>query len=202
MVYDLPLLEERVKLHHVTTLHLVCGLSFTVTGAIIAIYNYTIPFWGGALLVAGLITLGFTIFKNKWMTARKINLAARIKELIISLAVMSYSIVQHWKFPAIIFGILSAALVFALYWERAASATLFVHVDDNGLKLPLLKRRFIHWWEVEELVLRFGILTINCTNNHFFQWSVSETDFDDETFQQFCNRMIEENIGKRRNDDW
>jgi hypothetical protein len=203
MVYDLPLVEEKVKAHHITTLHLVCALAFIGTGAIVAIYNYTLPVWWGlGLLVTGLLILGLTIIKNKWVISKKINLILRIKELLISVLVGVYSFEQHWKFPSLIFGVLSAALLFAFYWERNSGGLLYVHIDDNGLKLPVVRRRFIPWSEVEQVVLRFGTLTINCIDNHFFQWNILDPDFDNEIFEQFCNVKVEENISKRRNDDW
>jgi len=203
MVYDLPLTEEKVKPHHITTLHLICAFAFIGTGAIIAVYNYTLSIiWGLGLLAAGLLILGLTIAKNKWVISKKINMVLRIKELVISVLVATYSIYQHWKFPSLIFGMLSSALVFALYWERNSGGALYVHVDDNGLKLPVMRRRFIPWAEVDQVVLRFGTLTINCVDNHFFQWTLADPDFDNEIFEQFCSVKIEENISKRRNDEW
>jgi len=202
MVYDLPLVDEKVKPHQVTTLHLICAFAFIGTGAIIAIYNYTIPMWGGALLVVGLLLLGATIFKNKWATDKKMNLILRIIELLIGAVIAVYSVMQHWKFPMGMFGALCAGLVFAIYWERKSAETLYIHVDEDGLRLPVTRRRFLPWVEVENVVMRFGTLTINCVDNHFFQWNINATDQDSEIFEAFCEAKIEENKGKRRNDDW
>ena len=202
MVYDLPLVEEKVKPHQVTTLHLVCALAFIGTGAIIAVYNYVIPIWGGALLALGVLLLAATIFKNKWVTGDNINSVVRIIELIIAGTVAIYSALQHWKFPTGMFTALSAGLVFALYWERRAGATLYVHIDDLGLRLPVVRRRSLQWVEVDQVVYRFGTLTINTADNHLFQWNIADPDFDNEIFEAFCAAKIEENKPKRRNDDW
>jgi len=201
MVYDLPLAEEKVKPHQVTTLHLVCALGFIGTGAIIAVYNYTIPIWGGALLVAGIVLLGLTLFKNRWVT-RTANLPVRIAELLIALAIALYSMTQHWKFPTGMFGVLSAGILFAMFWERKSGAVLYVHIDESGLQLPVLRRRTLPWTEVEEVVLRFSILTINCTDNHLFQWTIADTNTDPEIFEAFCNAQVEKHKSERRNDDW
>ncbi len=202
MEYDLPLAEEKVKPHQVTTLHLVCALGFIGTGAIIAVYNYIIPLWGGALLFAGVLLLGLTIFKNKWVTSKEINPFLRIVELVIALVVAIYSAIQHWKFPTGMFGALSAGLLFALYWERRAGSTLYVHIDDSGLRLPVVRQRALAWTEVDQVVFRFGTLTINTADNHLFQWNVALPDFDNEIFEAYCSAKIEENRPKRRNDDW
>lgn len=200
MVYDLPLVEEKVKPHQVTTLHLVSAFAFIAAGAIIVIYNYTIPGWGLALLLSGLLLLGLTIFKNKWLTGKTVNQAVRIAELFVVAAFEVYSLKMQWKFPIVIFGGLSAALLFALYWERNAGGRLYVHVDDAGLRLPVVRRRFIPWSEIENVVLRFGTITINCLDNHLFQWSIADADLDNEIFEAFCVAKVEENIGKRISD--
>ena len=202
MVYDLPLVEEKVKPHQVTTLHLVSSFAFIGAGAIIVIYNYTIPGWGLALLITGILILGLTIVKNKWITSAKVNPAIRILELLIAISVGMYSYFQQWKFPVVIFSILSAALAFSIYWERNSDNILYVHVDDDGLKLPVVRRRFIPWKEIDNVVFRFGTLTINCLDNHLFQWTIAEQTIDPETFEVFCKRKVDENAKRRRNDEW
>ncbi len=201
MNYDLPLAEEKVKPHQVTTLHLVCALGFIGTGAIITVYNYTIPMWGGALLAAGILLLGVTLFKNKWLT-REVNVPVRVAELLIALAIAIYSVSQQWKFPTGMFAMLSIGILFALYWERKSDAVLYVHADDSGLKLPVLRRRTLPWTEVEEVVLRFGILTINCVDNHLFQWTISDTDIEPGKFEAYCAAQVAAHKSERRNDDW
>lgn len=202
MVYDLQLVDVKVKPHQVTTLHLICAFAFIGTGAIITVYNYTIPKWGAALLVAGILLLGLTMLKNKWVTGKKVNLLFRIIELIIGATIAVYSTIQHWKFPMGMFAALCAGLIFAVYWERKSAETLYVHVDEKGLRLPVTRRRFIPWVEVENIVWRFGTLTINCVDNHFFQWSIASMNYNTEEFETFCNDKIEAHKGKRRNDDW
>jgi hypothetical protein len=122
--------------------------------------------------------------------------------LAIAAIVAIYSATQHWKFPTGMFGVLSAGLLFALYWERKAGGTLYVHIDDTGLRLPVVRQRSLTWVEVDQVVFRFGTLTINTADNHLFQWNIAIPDFDNEIFEAFCSAKIEENRGKRRNDDW
>jgi hypothetical protein len=202
MVYDFPLEDEKVKPHQVTTLHLVCAFAFIGTGAIILVYNYIIPMWGLAALLCGLFILVAAIFKNKWLTGRQINPIVRTAELLIAVCIAIYSLVQQWKFPIVIFGVLSVAILFALYWERAAGNKLYIHIDEEGIKLPVTRRRFIRWSEVEQVILRYGTLTIDCFDNHLFQWNIATPEMDNEVFEAFCTAQVEKNISKRRNDDW
>lgn len=203
MTYDLPLVEKKVKPHQITTLHLVCALAYTGTGAIIAIYNYSIPLWGGALLALGLLLLLLTLFKNRWLTAPATNQPVRIAELCLSLVLAAYSFYKGWLFPAGIFSVLTLATVFAIFWERSALDGLFIHIDENGFHLPVTSRkRFLPWVDIEQVVLRFGILSVNGADNSMQQWSISENDIDPEIFEAFCLAQVATNRSKRRKDDW
>src|ERR1700740_1331683 len=136
MVYNLPVDEVKVKPHQITTLHLVCALAFMVTGAIIFRYNFIITDWGLGLLIAGITLAIITIAKNSLVTKHKINIVLRWVEMAIALTVAIYSITQQWKFPSGIFGVLSAVLLFALYYERDAGQQMGIHIDDEGVRLP------------------------------------------------------------------
>jgi hypothetical protein len=202
MVYDLPVEEEKVKPHQITTLHMVCALAFMGAGAIIFRYNFDITTWGLALLLAGIALVLVTMIKNKWLISNKINPVVRILEAAIAAWMAVYSVMQHWKFPAGIFGVLTAVVLFAIYWERPADRKLAITVDDEGIKLPVTSRkRFIPWTEVEQVLIRFGTLTIDCVQNRLFQWTVPEPQFDPEIFEAWCAARVEENRSKRRTDD-
>ena len=204
MVYDLPVEEEKIQPHQVTTLHLVGALAFTVAGAIIFRYNFDITTWGLALMIVGILLLCVTIFKNKWVISKRMNPIIRMVELLIAAVMEVYSIIQYWKFPIVIFGILCAALLFALFWEKSMGEQLTVHIDDEGVKLPVTaRRRFIPWTEIEQIILRFGTLSIDCVDNHLFQWNVSIPGLNNETFETFCVAKVEENRDKRtKEDEW
>jgi hypothetical protein len=203
MQYSLLLAEEKIKPHQVTTLHLLCAFSFVATGAIIAIYNYTIPGWGFGLLGIGLVLLLLTIIRNRWVSG-KLNLPLRLVELAISVVIAAYSIRMQWKIPIGIFSVLAAALMFSLWWERRMNNALYVDISDEGLRLPVTSRkRFIPWQEVEQVILRYGTLTIDCITNQLFQWTVADDiDIDAGRFETYCMEQVEANKGKRRTDDW
>ncbi len=181
-----------------------CALAYIVTGAIIFIYNYSaIKYGGAALLGAGLLLAIMTVARNKWITSRNVNLIVRLIELAICVTVAIYSATEHWKFPVVIFGVLSASVAFGLFWERAAGNALLVQIDENGVRLPVTARtRFLKWTEVEHVVLKFGAITINCVDNRLFQWSLGNTGIDSDIIEEYCNSQVEANRSKRRNDDW
>ena len=204
MAFELPLTEEKVKPHQVTTLHLICALAFVGSGAIIVRYNYTIPMWGLATLIAGLLLTGLVIFRNKWVISAKINPIIRIVELLVSASLGIYSVVQQWKFPMGMFGTLSVCILFSLYWERSGGGKLSIVIDDEGLKLPVTARkRFIPWTEVDQVVFRFGTLTADLADNRLFQWNIDEQQkIDNQAFESYCAEKVAEHKGKRRQNDW
>lgn len=203
MVYDLPVADEKVKPHQVTTLHMICALAFIVTGMIIVVYNYTIPMWGAAILAVGILLTILVMAKNKWVVSKPVNPIFRVIELLISVSIALYSMVMQWKFPAGIFGVLSAVIIFAFFWERTATDMQFIHLDVKGIKLPATARRRLRpWTEIEQVLLRFGILTINCADNSILQWNIVGNEIEDEIFEAWCSAQVELNRSKRRNDDW
>jgi hypothetical protein len=203
MVYELPVMEEKVKPHQITTLHMVSALAFIVAGLIIVVYNYTIPWWGAFILLSGIALTVLVMSKNKWVISNKINPIFRIAELIIALGMAAYSFIQHWKFPELIFGVLSAAILFALYWEKPSTDALAILVDDEGIKLPVTsRRRFRPWTEIENVLLRFGTITVNFTDNSFIQMDLVDPNVDNIPFEAYCTNQVEQFRSKRRNDDW
>ena len=203
MVYEIPLVEEKVKMQQVTALHLICALAFIGSGAIIVVYNYVITYWGLTLLLAGLSLILVTMAKNKWLTAPRNNTMVRIAELAIAVVVAVYSITQQWNLPIGIFSVLSLVVGFALYWERKLTKPKIVVIDDAGITLPSASRkRCIEWTSVEQVLLRFGTLSIDCTDNTLFQWNIRESAVTELAFEAFCLKQIEDNRGKRRTDEW
>lgn len=202
MSYDLLLAEEKTKRHQVTALHLTCAMAFTGTGGVIYKYSQAITAWGLGLLIAGMLLLVITMAKNKWVTSPASNIYVRMAEAAIAATVAIYSAIQGWYLPLGIFGILAGAVLFAIYWERAADKLQYIHVDENGIKLPVTsRRRFIAWSEVEQVLLRHGTLSVDCADNRRFQFTMKNTATDKETFEAYCSKQIGANKEKKK-EDW
>ncbi|HXS37063.1 MAG TPA: hypothetical protein VN721_10210 [Flavipsychrobacter sp.] len=203
MTFELPLTEEKVKSHQITALHLVSALAFLGTGAIFYWLYTPVKKWGAALLIIGVLLLLVTIIKNKWLIKPYTNRIFRILELMIFLCLVSFLYLHHIWVATIMFGILSAAILFAIYWEGISGNSLKISVSADGIKLPITSRkRFIEWHEVEKILLKYGTFTVDCHNKRLFQWNIQGVNFDEEIFESFCNNQIEGNKSKRRNDDW
>ena len=203
MAYELQLVEEKVKMHQVTALHLICSFAFIGAGAIIYVYNETVKPWGVVLLVSGFLLMALTLFKNRFVTAPKPNTIFHIAELLLAAPLAVYAGVMRWNVPLGIFGAISAALVFALFWERKGNAIQSIHITESGISLPFESRkRSLQWTEVEKVLLRFGTLSIDCVDNRLFQWNIRDIDFKPADLETYCLKHVEDNREKRIKDDW
>lgn len=220
MVFELPLAEEKVKRHQVISLHLIVAFTLIATGAFLAFVQYlidslsgdqravftqlTLPTaWGSAILLVGFGLLAVLLFKSKWLTEKKTNRMLRIVELAVMLCFASFAAMVGLKVPVAVYGLIAAAILFAIYWESVSDNTLYIHIDERGIRLPLTSRkRFLEWWEVENVLLRFGVLTIDCHDNRLFQWNIKTISFDKESFQRFCTEHIAESREKRKKYMW
>lgn len=203
MQYTLQLVDEKVKQQQVTALHLISALAFIGAGAVIFKFNAQITYWGLALFWAGLALLSVTLKMNRFVTAPDNNRLFRVVEWLISGALLAYSIMQGWKVPIGLFGVLSAALLFSLFLEDKANAAQFVTVDDKGMILPSgIRNKVLEWTGIEKVILRFGVLTVNTTDNFRYQWNVHKPDFDAAAFEQYCSTQVEAARPRRGKEDW
>lgn len=202
MMFELALPEERVKPHQVTALHLMAALAMIGSGAVLKLFYPPAAVWSLVLAGVGVVLLLVSIFRNRWLTRSKANRVIRFIQLLLMAGLSLFFISKQWTPPAVIFGILGAAMLFALFWEQRAGRLQVIRIDEQGIKLPATsRRRNIGWPEVERVILRFGILTIDCEDNRLYQWNTSTTDIDTDTFEAFCFAHIEAGR-KKRVADW
>lgn len=202
MNFDLQLKEERVKPHQVTALHLIAALVFIGAGALLSLFQPLSRLWSVPLLVGGIALLLTIIMRNRWVTQAKVSRGFRIAELLVLAALTAYALINRWTPPAVMFGVAAAAIVFALYWE-GNNAALLIHVDESGIHLPAgTTKRQIPWSDIEQVLLKFGTLTVNCADNRLYQWTVNAPGFEEHVFTAYCLRQVEQGRTQRDTNDW
>jgi hypothetical protein len=220
MHFDLPLAEEKVKQRQVITLHLIVSFTLMATGIFLlllktflntlpldkvaALMSFTISkAWGISILVTGLLLMTMILTKSKWLLQKKVNRNVRAVELVIILCLASFAAINELLTPAILYGLIGGAILFAIYWEGVSDNTLYIHINEKGIKLPLTSRKkFLEWWEIDQVLLRFGILTIDCHDNRLFQWNIKSLNFDKEDLKRFCTEHIAASKKKRKTYAW
>lgn len=220
MNFILPLTEERVKREHKITLHLFVVFVLMATGAFLLLLQYLlkgisilhndqlkqlqVPNGFGLLVLLGsFFLLGMTLFKSAWLLQPTINKGVRMIEgfVLLALSIASYS--TKLEMPAVIYGCLTLVIIFALFLENSKSNQLTIELDERGIQFPVTARKKgLAWWEVEQLLLRYGTITINCYDNHLYQWQLGTIDIDAAIFEEFCLMQIEVNRDERKKHVW
>lgn len=213
MNYQIELNEQQQKKHQATSLRMITGFAFVGIGAftflmgnadwVKAVFHKTIvsgAFLSIGSLVYGLAVLYLTFFKAKWSNQR-----AYLKMVHAMVAILFALVffLSHWWLAASINMIVALANFFAYFYEQKLAQPLFVTINEEIILLPATSRRKqLRWTEVERLMLRHGIITIDCTDNYLFQWNVKNSTADVEAFEAFCRAKIEANRSKRQNEEW
>jgi ABC-type phosphate/phosphonate transport system permease subunit len=110
---------------------------------------------------------------------------ADFKSAAIILAILYY-IRLHYYWLA--FALLLISLLFLL-----ATRDLVVHVSAKAVYFPSLPRKIISWGQLNSILVKDGILTIDLKNNKLIQVHVDEskTSTDEKEFNEFCSKQLQ-----------
>lgn len=217
MEYILYLKDKKVKQQHIITAHLIAVFVLLVVGVFfelasfvvkkinlsVAINNSSLMQIGTSTIIISLVILAATIFKTKWMMKPKIGLFFRVFEISI-IGILSMHFFQlNLPTPAILLLLVIGMIVFALFWENQSDQMLKVVLSETGILLPMTSRKKkLQWSEVDQVLVRFNTVTINCADNRLFQWVLSNQDIDIEGLLQFSKQQIVANMHLRKQDNW
>lgn len=207
MIYELALAEEKVKKQQIVALHLIVVFCCIITGVALALLHYAVALlpenyqhllyaiparpYGYGIIGTGLLLLCLLLFRTGWLLQPQVNRIVRIVELLLVLVFVVFTARQQWLVPTLLYGLIAMTVFFALYWETVSDPTQYIRVTAAGIRLPVTSRsRLIAWSETEQVIFRFGILTINCYDNRLFQWQIKSINFQKEDFRQFCEASI------------
>jgi hypothetical protein len=88
-------------------------------------------------------------------------------------------------------------VVFALF-EGQAKYPLEIGFSAEQIVLNTLIKKKISWSELDSVILKDGILTLNFKNNRIFQKEVpdeNESDADEQEFNRYCREQLEKVVG-------
>ena len=188
-----------------TTLHLMLALVLCGIGAgSFVLYWFTAvspkfdhayrPFavLGACSFLAGLGIASVAIFYKNWLMQGRRSLGLRIVELLLMSGASLTFASGGERRPAMLFGIITLAILGAAVWERRKPAQPEARIDEHGITLP--KGGFtqtIRWSEIEGVLLRHSILSIELTGNRLVQRSIQEeSDFDASVIEAYSQVLI------------
>lgn len=171
-------LQNEKKSAYKTSLAILAALNLAAF-IILAWISGDIPSRNYSLFAAGASVVCITLYFIS-RSAKKVNLL--YASLLI--AAVCY-LLLHYYGPAFI-----QVLVVFLY--LLAVRNLVVIVTDTSVAYPSFPKKTIRWDQLNNLVLKDGILTIDHKNNKLVQQPVddSETSVNEAEFNDFCNRQL------------
>lgn len=88
--------------------------------------------------------------------------------------------------------LLSILLVVFVLFDILAHRKLIVTITEKKIILPTVPKKEIEWTELNNLILKDELLTIDFKNNKLFQHIIfnSEDDIDEKEFNDFCKSRL------------
>ena len=97
------------------------------------------------------------------------------------------------------------AIAFAFFWEKSSTRDFQIQLKEKGIMLPrFIANKFILWQDIEKVIFKFDLITIDCRDNKIYQFHIRPGQFtgpDLEKAHTFCSYKIEENKSLYR-EDW
>lgn len=87
---------------------------------------------------------------------------------------------------------LSIMLLLFILLDFIAHKKLVVHVTDKTIVVPYILQREVSWDELNNVILKDGLLTIDFKNNKLFQHIIlnSDEDISEKEFNEFCREQL------------
>jgi hypothetical protein len=160
------------------------------------------------LIIFNLLGFAFLIIKNEAGIAK--NMVILFSMLVT--AVYTFFTVLEWLsrklipdfWHRIVFGLcaltwmkeglwlLTVLLLIFIILDMLAHRKMVVELTENTITIPYVLQKKVSWDEIENVVFRDGLLTIDFKNNRLFQQPVlySDEDINEETFNNFCRQQL------------
>lgn len=83
-------------------------------------------------------------------------------------------------------------LLLFILLDFIAHKKLVVHVTNKTIVVPYILQKEMTWDEVNNVILKDGLLTIDFKNNKLFQHIImnSEEDISEKEFNEFCRQQL------------
>jgi hypothetical protein len=177
--FELELNNEKVKSYDRFAIFIFLLNTAAIAGSLYAMYgsagNNKFGFIGMILL---LLAIFIYIFNPKKKNTEIIFL------------VVSGGIFLYWIFTGYWWvGTLMLSL-FCLY--LVSKRKLIVNIEPDKIIYPAFPKRIIAWNELNNVILKDGLLTIDFKNDKLIQATVVNTETNEKDFNDFCNLQLKQ----------
>ena len=83
---------------------------------------------------------------------------------------------------------LAPALLILAFLDFVSSRKPALHFFEDRIEMNTFPKKILYWKELNQVMLKDAILTLDCKNNHFIQGEIAAESLDvsEATFNQFC----------------
>lgn len=207
--YTLHVRGKAIKKNQITGLHIMLGLLFLFIGILSLAGEAARPSENASVLAdwwvfgfGGLLLIISIFFNKKILQVRELNYTLRLLEFVTLLLILIYSYRHQFFLQFTYIGTALIALVLTTVWEKRSEKFTPVILDSEGIRIGhFLRPRKLNWSEIQRVIFKHGILTIDCRNDRLFQYPVSAplSPLDREALE-FAERSIREHAHAYRGD--
>ena len=203
-MYEIPIQNQLLKTNQITAMHMMVAIIFIILGAItssvpkdiVASYDIYINIYGYIILLLGILIIILSIFFNKKIIQSKYNSILRYIEVIVLISILIYTFINSWYLPFTYATTTLLGVIFAIIWEHHGKKQHAIKLDKDGLYIPkFLRQQKLNWHEIERLMIKHGLVTIDCRNNKLYQFQLTNNDIKEEV-STYAQQKIEENESK------
>ncbi len=178
--FEITLKNEKLKQYErIASVFILINLAIFIFMAISAETRATrIPAIGSSVLIILALAIDYFLFSIKNNEGSPYKLAA---EYVIT---MAWSQTDYWwiAIPCFILGLL----------YQSTKRPLLVSVLQEKIVYPSFPKKNISWLELNSMILKDGLLTINFKNDKFIQQFIDETKtvVNEQDFNDFCSQQL------------
>jgi len=146
-----------------------------------------------ALAPTTLAVLYFVLFKGNSLKQVQINQVLRLFELGFLGIASHYFFSNGWQVPMVIFGLAALFILVLLVMENRIFSDRFIELNNEYIVWPqLFHTRKLPWQNLDNIVLRFHVLTFEMKDRTFVQQDVFHKYDEDELalFDDFLKRKL------------
>lgn len=166
-----PNAETRLRLQPV--MHGLAGILFLMNG--IGVYNSPSPNWSMAIffILLGLGSLVFPFVMKRFRNIQAANSLARMVQAFVSLTGCLYFLSHMQPLISVLLFLTGIASAYIGWAEYKIFQPCFVNIDMMGVLLPgTFSDKLIGWNQLNNVILRNDLLTIDFKNNKVLQLEV------------------------------
>jgi hypothetical protein len=194
--------DRSLSTRRMTTLHLMLAIALCGYGlGFIIIFWFIYPPFAGfglASFIGGLAIGAIAILNKRWLTKGKRSLMLRFVEIGLFAAGAVFFALAGQLIPTLVFSFVAAMIGVAAAWETQTPGAQKILIDADGIRLPKgVMHKMLGWDEIEGLLYRHGILTIELSKNRLVQRSVNNTQVDANALEAFGAEQIDRHSARR-----